>query len=45
MSLPEGKVKKITLLKNFLEYRGKNSKLANPMARKPARKNTRRAQK
>jgi len=44
MTMPDGKVKKITLLKNYLEYRGKNPKLANPMTRKPARKN-RRAQK
>lgn len=42
---PDGKVKKITLLKEFLVYRGKDPKLANPMARKPARKNNRRAQK
>lgn len=43
MATPDGKVKKITLLKNFLEYRGKEPKLANPMIRKPARKNNRRA--
>ena len=38
---PDGKVRKITLLKNYLEYRGKSPKLANPMIRKPARKNRR----
>ncbi|MBN2115439.1 MAG: EcoRV family type II restriction endonuclease [Anaerolineales bacterium] len=38
MTLPDGKVKKITLLKNFLVYRGQDPQLANPMARKPARK-------
>jgi hypothetical protein len=41
---PDGKVKKITLLKEYLAYRGKDPKFANPMARKPARK-TRRVQK
>ncbi len=45
MTMPDGKVKKITLLKHFLEYRGKDPKLANPMVRKPARKNNRRIQK
>ena len=45
MTKPDGKVKKITLLKDYLVYRGKNQKLANSMARKPARKNNRRAQK
>ncbi|MGA7193868.1 MAG: EcoRV family type II restriction endonuclease [Anaerolineales bacterium] len=45
ITTPSGKVKKITLLKEFLSYRGKNVKLANPMIRKPARKNIRRAQK
>lgn len=44
-TMPNGKVKKITLLKEFLAYRGKDPKLANPMVRKPARKNNRRAQK
>ena len=38
---PDGKEKKITLLKEYLAYRGKDSKFANPMARKPARKNRR----
>jgi Restriction endonuclease EcoRV len=42
---PDGKVKKITLLKDYLVYRGKNPKLANSMTRKPARKNNRRAPK
>jgi hypothetical protein len=36
------KVKKITSLRDYLTYRGKNSKLANPIVRKPSRKNTRR---
>jgi hypothetical protein len=45
MTTFDGKVKKITLLKNFLEYRGKDPKLVNPMIRKPVRKNNRRAQK
>ena len=38
MTMPDGKIKKITLLKNFLLYRGQDPKLANPMIRKPARK-------
>ncbi len=38
MNMPDGKVKKITLLKNFLMYRGQDPKLANPMTRKPAHK-------
>lgn len=41
MTMPDGEVKKITLLKNFLLYRGQDPKLANPMMRKPARKNRR----
>ena len=41
-TLPNGKVKNITLLKEYLVYRGKSPKYANPMARKPARKNNRR---
>lgn len=45
MTRPDGKVKKITLLKEYLVYRGKDPKLANPTARKPARKNNRRVQK
>ncbi|MBV6395263.1 MAG: Type-2 restriction enzyme EcoRV [Anaerolineales bacterium] len=40
----DGKVKKITALKDYLVYRGKNPKLANPKVNKPARK-TRRGQK
>lgn len=38
---PDGKVKKITTLKDYLVYRGKNPKLANPKVNKPARKNKR----
>ena len=38
---PDGKEKKITLLKEYLAYRGKDPKSANPMVRKPARKNRR----
>ena len=34
-----GKSKKITLLRDYLEYRGQNANLANPMANKPSRKN------
>ncbi len=45
MTMPDGKVKKITLLKDYLVYRGKDQKLANPMIRKPARRNNRRGQK
>lgn len=45
ITTPDGKVKKITLLKEYLAYRGKDLKLANPMSRKPARKNNRRAKK
>lgn len=45
ITLPDGKVKKITLLKEYLAYRGKSPKFANPMTRKPSRKNNRRAQK
>ena len=37
----DGREKKITLLKEFLAFRGKDSKFANLMARKPARKNRR----
>ncbi len=39
---PDGKVKKITALKDYLAYRGKNPNLANPKVNKPARKNKRR---
>jgi hypothetical protein len=45
VTLPDGKVKKITLLKDYLAYRGKNPKSANPMARKPVCKSNRRIQK
>jgi hypothetical protein len=45
ITTPDGKVKKVSLLKEYLAYRGKDSKLANPMTRKPARKNNRRGQK
>jgi len=38
---PDGKVKRITLLKEYLAYRGKDPKFANPMVRKPSRKNKR----
>jgi hypothetical protein len=44
MTMPEGKVKKITTLKNFLLYRGKDPKLANSTPRKPTRKKNRRLQ-
>ncbi|MFZ5903092.1 MAG: type II restriction endonuclease [Chloroflexota bacterium] len=43
VTLPNGRAKKITLLKDYLAHRGKSPKFANPMARKPSRKNTRRA--
>ena len=45
VTLPNGKVKKITSLKDYLVYRGKDVKFANPMARKPSRKNNKRGQK
>lgn len=35
---PDGKVKKIATLKDYLVYRGKNPKFANPKVNKPARK-------
>jgi len=44
MTMPDGKVKKITTLKNYLLYRGQDPALAHSTPRKPARKN-RRAQK
>lgn len=44
MTLPDGKVRNITTLKNYLLYRGQDPKRANPTPHKPARKN-RRAQK
>jgi len=37
----DGRVKKITTLKDYLTYRGKNPNLANPKINKPARKNRR----
>ena len=45
ITLPDGKIKKITSLKDYLVYRGKDAKFANPMARKPSRKTNRRGQK
>jgi len=45
MTTPDGKVKKITTIKNFLLYRGQDPKLANSTPRKPARRNNRRIQK
>jgi hypothetical protein len=45
MTMPDGKVKKITTIKNFLLYRGQDPKLANSTPRKPSRKNNRRVQK
>lgn len=45
LTLSDGKVKKITSLKDYLVYRGKDTKFANPMVRKPSRKNNRRVQK
>jgi len=44
MTMPDGRVKKITTLKNYLLYRGQDPKLAHATPRKPARRN-RRAQK
>ena len=41
MTTPDGEVKNITTFKNFLVYRGEDPQLANPMSRKPARKNRR----
>ncbi|MDX9990764.1 MAG: EcoRV family type II restriction endonuclease [Anaerolineales bacterium] len=38
MTTPGGKVKKITLLREYLAYRGLDSALANPMSNKPSRK-------
>jgi hypothetical protein len=38
MTMPDGKVKKISSLKNYLIYRGQNPELANPKANKLARK-------
>jgi len=41
MTLPDGRVKKITTLRNYLTYRGQDPELANPKANKPARKKRR----
>lgn len=41
MTLPDGRVKKITTLRNYLIYRGQNPELAFPKANKPARKKRR----
>ena len=41
MTMPNGKVKKITTLKNYLVYRGKDPNLAYSTPRKPARKKRR----
>jgi len=38
MTLPDGRVKKITSLRNYLIYRGQDPDLANAKANKPARK-------
>jgi len=38
MTLPDGRVKKITSLRNYLIYRGQDPELANVKANKPARK-------
>ncbi len=34
---PDGRIKKVTKLKEYLEYRGQDPSLANPMANKPSR--------
>lgn len=41
MTLPDGRVKKITSLRNYLMYRGQDPDLANAKANKPARKKRR----
>jgi hypothetical protein len=41
ITTPAGKSKKITSLRDFLVYRGEDPELANPMANKPARRNSR----
>jgi len=41
ITAPNGKSKKITLLHEYLEYRGQDIALANPMVNKPGRKNSR----
>jgi hypothetical protein len=38
MTAPDGRVKKVSSLKNYLIYRGQNPELANPRTNKPARK-------
>lgn len=38
MTLPDGRVKKITTLRNYLTYRGQDPELANAKSNKPARK-------
>ena len=38
MTTSSGKVKKITLLREYLAYRGLDAALANPMSNKPSRK-------
>jgi hypothetical protein len=38
MTLPDGRVKKITSLRNYLTYRGQDPERANPKAGKPARR-------
>jgi hypothetical protein len=42
ITAPNGKAKKITLLREFLAYRGQDLALANPMINKPGRKKSRR---
>ena len=37
ITTPAGKTKKITLLREYLSYRGQDTSLANPMSNKPAR--------
>lgn len=41
MTMPDGKVRKITTLKNYLLYRGQDPKRVNSTPRKPARRNKR----
>jgi hypothetical protein len=42
ITTPDGRVKNISSLREYLVYRGKNAEFANPIARKPSRKNIRR---
>lgn len=42
ITLPNGRTKRITSLREYLAYRGKDPGLANPMTKKPARKRNRR---